>query len=106
MIDKRLLLIDLKKSLEEQFRDSIRNVVLFGSQARSEAGEYSDFDILILLNRDYTWIDENSIFDICYKIDLKYDIVIDAHLLSLKELESGRGKQPIFINALKNGIVV
>ena len=44
---------------------------------------------------------KNTILDICYDIDLKYDIIIDAHLLSTQELESKRGKQPIFVNALK-----
>jgi len=42
--------------------------------------------------------------DLCYDIDLKYDIVIDVHILSTNELESLRGKQPIFINALRTGL--
>lgn len=104
MTDKRIILIDLKRKLEEQYSDSVKNVVLFGSQANNNANEYSDYDVLILLNQDYNKNDENKILDICYEIDLKYDIVIDAHLLSTKELETKRGKQPIFVNALKNGI--
>jgi hypothetical protein len=47
---------------------------------------------------------QNRIFDICYDIDLKYNIIIDVHLFSTKELESKRGRQPIFVNALKDGI--
>lgn len=104
MIDKRLILIDLKHKLEEQYSDSVKNVVLFGSQVNNNSTEFSDYDVLILLNQDYSRNDENRILDICYDIDLKYDIIIDAHLLSTKELESKRGRQPIFVNALKNGI--
>lgn len=104
MIDKRLILIDLKNRLQELYSDSVKNVVLFGSQATDKATDYSDYDVLILLNEDYTRQDENKILDICYEVDLKYDILIDAHLLSMKELNSRRGKQPIFRNALKNGI--
>jgi len=104
MIDKRLILIDLKHKLEEQCSDSVKNVVLFGSQVNNSSTEFSDYDVLILLNQDYSRNDENRILDICYDIDLKYNIIIDAHLLSTKELESKRGRQPIFINALKNGI--
>lgn len=104
MPDKNVILIDLRHKLEEQYSDSIKNVVLFGSQANDNAHEYSDYDVLILLNKNYSRNDENRILDICYEIDLKYDIVIDAHLLSTKELETRRGKQPIFVNALKNGI--
>ena len=104
MIDKRVILVDLKRKLEEYYSDSVKNVVLFGSQANNRANEYSDYDVLILLGQDYTKNDENRILDICYDIDLKYNIIIDAHLLSTKELDTKRGKQPIFINALKNGI--
>ena len=104
MIDNRLILTDLKHRLKEQYTDSLRNVVLFGSQANNKSHEFSDYDILILLNQDYNRNDENKILDICYDIDLKYNIIIDAHLLSIKELDSKRGRQPIFVNALKNGI--
>jgi predicted nucleotidyltransferase len=104
MIDKKLILTDLKHKLEEQYSDALINVVLFGSQANNKSTEFSDYDILILFNHDYNRYDENKILDICYEIDLKYNIIIAAHLLSTKELESKRGRQPIFINALKNGI--
>ena len=104
MIDKNVILLDLKTRLQDQYSASINNIVLFGSQANNNANEYSDYDVLILLNNDYTKQDEDRILDICYDIDLKYNILIDVHLLSVKELDSKRGKQPIFVNALKNGI--
>ena len=104
MTDSKLILNDLKFRLLAKYSDSVNNVILFGSQASNKASEYSDYDILILLNNDYSRQDEDAIFDICYDIDLKYDILIDVHLLSTNELMTGRGKQPVFINALKNGI--
>jgi predicted nucleotidyltransferase len=90
--------------LEEVYSNSIDKVVLFGSQATNKATQYSDYDVLILLKQDYNGNDENRILDICYDVDLEYDILIDAHLLSTNELKTKRGKQPIFVNALKNGI--
>lgn len=105
MIDKKIILTDLKRRLEDQYPVPVK-VVLFGSQASNRANEFSDYDILILLGHDYSSVDENNILNICYDIDLKYNILIDAHLLSTRELNSKRGKQPIFINALKNGIYV
>ena len=104
MIDKRVILRDLKDNLKIQYQDSVKNVILFGSQAKGKAHSDSDYDILILLDTDYSGKDENKILDICYEIDLKYNIIIDAHLLSLKELTSIRGKQPIFVNAINSGI--
>ncbi len=104
MADNQLILSDLKRKLQEQYSDSIQSVVLFGSRAKNESTDCSDYDILMVFDQEYSRADENRILDICYEIDLKYDIVIDAHWLSTQELESKRGRQPIFVNALKNGI--
>jgi len=98
------ILSDLKEHLQQHLGDDIRDVVLFGSRAYGNAREDSDYDVLIILNRDYTSSDEEQILDLCYEIDLKYDILIDAHLLSVAELNSPRGRQPIFTNAMKEGL--
>jgi len=103
-MDKVFILKDLKDNLQKLYQGSVKNVILFGSQAKGLANENSDYDILILLDKDYSGKDEDKIFDICYDIDLKYNIIIDAHLLSLKELKTIRGKQPIFMNAINFGI--
>lgn len=64
----------------------------------------SDFDVFIILDNDHNWKDENKILDLCYDIDLKYNILIDAHIISQKEINSKRGKQLIFINAINSGV--
>jgi len=102
--DKLTIIKELKSILIDQYKGSVRNVILFGSQAKDTETENSDYDVLIVLNNDYSGRDENKILDLCYEIDLKYNIVIDAHLLSLKELGTLRGKQPIFINAINSGL--
>ncbi|HYX10179.1 MAG TPA: nucleotidyltransferase domain-containing protein [Bacteroidales bacterium] len=104
MIENQKILIDLKQHLQKHFGDSVKDVVLFGSQARGDSREYSDYDILIILDKDYSGKDENKILDLCYDIDIKYNILLDIHLLSDREIETKRGKQPIFINALKSGL--
>jgi predicted nucleotidyltransferase len=104
MTDKIIILRDLKNCLRKLYNDSVREVILFGSQALNAANENSDFDVLILLDKDYSGKDENQILDICYEIDLKYNIIIDAHLLSVHELSTIRGKQTVFVNAINSGI--
>jgi len=104
MIENQKILIDLKQYLQKHYGDSVKDVVLFGSQARGDSREYSDYDILIILDKDYSGKDENKILDLCYDIDIKYNILLDIHLLSDREIETKRGKQPIFINALKSGL--
>ena len=104
MTNKIDIIRDLKENLQKQYHDSVKEVILFGSQVKDITNENSDFDVLILLDRDYSGKDENQIFDICFSINLKYNIFIDAHLLSIKELTTIRGKQSIFVNAINTGI--
>ena len=104
MKDKNKILSELKAYLNKNFGPSVRKVILFGSQAKDLNKPDSDFDVLIVLNKDYSWQDENKILDLCYDMDLKYNILIDAHIFSDHELSSQRGKQPFIENALKNGL--
>lgn len=99
---KKIILSDLKHDLMLNY--DLNSLVLFGSQITDSANENSDFDILIVLNKNKSHQDENDIMDICYNIDLKYNIIIDSHVITTAELSTLRGRQPIFVNALKNGI--
>jgi uncharacterized protein len=98
------ILSELKNHLIRNYGNSVKDVVLFGSHARGDSNKYSDYDVLIILKNDYSGQDENKILDLCYDIDLKHDILLDVHIISIKELETIRGKQPIFTNAIKSGI--
>ncbi len=59
---------------------------------------------MIVLKENYNARDENKIYDLCYDIDLKYNIVIDAHIISQLELTTLRAKQTMFYTALNTGI--
>lgn len=104
MTDKLTIIRDLKAYLQKDYNNSVKDIILFGSHARAKSNEHSDYDVLIVLENDYSARDENRIYDLCYDIDLKYNIIIDAHLISLRELTTLRGKQPIFTTAIKTGI--
>ena len=47
-----LLITHLKKELKRSLGKSIRNIILFGSQAENKAHIDSDFDVLIILNSE------------------------------------------------------
>jgi predicted nucleotidyltransferase len=53
MTDKLIILRDLKNHLQKGFQNSVKDIVLFGSQATGKPTENSDYDVLIVLNRDY-----------------------------------------------------
>ena len=69
------------------------------------AEQFSDYDVLIILKNDYDWKYRRLISGLCYEIDLKYDIIIDSKIISLNELNhSIKGKDPLFLDAIKDGL--
>ena len=109
MKNKAQILEELKKSLRDRFGNDIREVILFGSQAAGTAHKDSDYDILIVLRRhyDYDWKFRDRVTDIMYDTELRHDILIDTHLISVSELgHSPRGAQPVFVNAVRHGVYV
>lgn len=104
MKNQLVILNDLKLHLRNEYKDALKDIILFGSQATGKAKRYSDYDILIILRDSYDARDENKIYDLCYDIDLKYNIVIDAHIISQSELTTLRAKQTMFDTALNKGI--
>ncbi len=103
-IDKQIILKDLSYLLKSRFSDNVKDIVLFGSHVYGKAHTDSDYDILIILKQKVDWKIEREISDLCYEIDLKYDIITDTHILDELELSTLRGKQPIFVNAISNGL--
>ena len=103
-VDKRNVLMDLNILLKKRFADDLLDIVLFGSHANGRNRKDSDYDILIIMKKKADWKIEREISDLCYEIDLKYNITTDTHVIGEPELNTLRGKQPIFINAIANGI--
>lgn len=102
---KNIVIIkELKDRLQERF-SFISKVILFGSQAKGEAVEFSDHDILIIVNRSISWQQRREILDEVYVSDLKYNIVTDVKVISEPDLKSLKGKQPFVQHALQEGMV-
>ncbi len=105
-MEHKLFLDELKKILNERLGDIIDEVILFGSRVTGTPQNYSDYDVLIVLSIDYNSDLEWKIYDICYDLDLKYDIIIDVKLITKNELSTIKGKQPFIMNAIETGIHV
>jgi predicted nucleotidyltransferase len=94
---------ELKSKLLDRFPENLNEVILFGSQLSDHFTTESDFDILIVVKGVRDWKLEREISDICYDIELKHGIITDTHVLSESELDSPRGRQPIYLNAINQG---
>jgi predicted nucleotidyltransferase len=105
MKDKKTFLKELKDLLVAHFGEDINNVILFGSQVTGKTHEDSDFDVLIILNRDFDWDYQRRVTAVVYDLELKYDIFIDKKLISIDELHhSIKGKHPLYWDAIEQGI--
>jgi len=95
---------ELKEGLQKKF-NIVSDVILFGSQAKGNAFEFSDYDILVIIRHPISWTQQREIADEIYSIDLKYNILTDVKIISEPELKTLKGKQPFIQRALREGIV-
>ena len=96
-VNKKTVLKDLSHLLRSRFQDDLKDIVLFGSQAYGNAHKDSDYDILVILKQKADWKTEWEISDMCYEIDLKYNIITDTHIIGESELTSLRGKHQFLL---------
>jgi predicted nucleotidyltransferase len=105
MMDKLILLEKLKNFLVARFGEDIREIILFGSRAAGTDREDSDYDVLIILNRDYDWRYRHNIISAIYELELEHDVFIDAKIISTQELHHTiKGKHPLYADAIREGI--
>ncbi len=45
------IVIDLKAKLQNELGENIQDVILFGFRLTGEAGEFSDYDVLIIIKQ-------------------------------------------------------
>ncbi len=105
-MDNITILKDLRELIFKSFGNILDKIILFGSRESGFSDIESDYDILIILKEDYDWKTEREIYDLCYEINLKYDILIDVKIISTNELQSIRGKQPYILQALESGLQI
>ena len=92
----------LKQELKGRF--DLKDMRLFGSKARGEAGPDSDVDIMIELDKRSSKI-ESEIDDITFDINLRNDSFITTIVFGQDELQHGPMKEsPIYKAICKEGI--
>jgi len=108
--DKRFLgiLSDVKSELLDVFGDSLRQLILYGSYARSEEHFDSDIDIMILVEESDTALRKynDRIASVMTQLSLKYD-----RMISLTDESYGRFVKyndilPFFRNVENDGIEI
>lgn len=96
----------LKSQINTLYQNRLYNLVLFGSQARNEAVEGSDIDVLIVLkDENVNAVKELRIItDLITSLSLEFNEVISCVFVSEKRYLNE--KSPLLLNVRKEGIVL
>jgi predicted nucleotidyltransferase len=102
-LDKIIFLV--KQWFTEQYQDNLESIILYGSQARDDAKEYSDIDILVVLKRAFNYreeIEKTSHF--IADLSLENDTVISRAFISTQRFHEENN--PFVLNVRKEGITL
>ncbi|TEU10317.1 MAG: nucleotidyltransferase domain-containing protein [Anaerolineales bacterium] len=103
--DLKIVLPDLKKALRDTYGDRLVRLILFGSQARGQAGPESDVDVAVLVDGEiepFREIDRLSY--ILADLNLRYGLLISVLPLSTQTLETAEG--PFWRNLREQGVTI
>ncbi len=82
---------EIRPRLAAAFQDRFRGVLLFGSEARNQAGDDSDVDLMVLLKGPVRLgRDLETIVDALYPLQLRVDRPIHALPVSSEAFKEGR----------------
>jgi predicted nucleotidyltransferase len=99
----RAIVAKLKRQLEELYGPRLSRVVLIGSQARGDATEDSDIDVLIVLKGSFRPREERRrTLDAIAELSLEHDVVIADVIAS--EHDYIQGTAPLYAAARREGI--
>ena len=104
MADIDIILRCLKSDLKAALGDKMGDLILFGSLSRGDFAEYSDVDLLILVEGSLTREEKKRADDLIAGYSLKYDIVISGLIYPAKIYQ--HFNTPFLLNVKEEGILV
>jgi predicted nucleotidyltransferase len=94
------------KGLRKQFPRRIREVYAFGSKARGDHGEWSDFDVLVVV-KDRNPSIEEAIISVFVDEELRTGLLFTPLVKDLKAFESEKKfSTPFYENLVREGIAL
>ena len=95
----------LKDILTRDF--GLVKLVLYGSKARGDSHRESDIDVLLVLRDEFDWRTKHAIYDVCFDINLEYDVLIQPIIYSQVRYDDPLIRAtPLYQNVLEEGVAV
>jgi uncharacterized protein len=105
MYDREQILQMIRQSVHTA--DPEAEVILYGSQARGDYRLDSDFDILVLLNKDkITNADEARIGYPLFKLELSAGVAISPVIYSKTAWQTRHRISPFYKNVMREGVML
>lgn len=101
---KEILLTEIKSAIASVDPDA--KVILFGSRARGDSKEGSDWDLLVLSNKAINSKLDNEFRTVIYDIELEFEQVLSIFLFSLEKWNEGASPSPFYDNIRKEGFLL
>lgn len=98
------VLIEVIQRLHETLGDNVERIILFGSRARGDAHEDSDYDILLLVKK-HPKVLENQLNDITYEILDHFGKLAMLFAFESSAYESSK-IEPLFLSIKREGILL
>jgi len=92
------------KQIKTQYGDNLVKVILYGSRARGDSDESSDYDLLLIFDKVTPEI-KNYINDLEGEFLYEFSIIISARCISKNDLVQ-HIYEPFLMNIQKEGIVI
>lgn len=102
--DKRLML-EVKEAVTRLVPDA--EVILYGSTARGQRQPDSDYDLLVLTDRELDVEGIRALYDVIYDIELERDVLMSLARYSREQWESSVFRGSLYQKSImKEGIVL
>jgi len=82
-------------------RDRVHKMILFGSQARGDAGPYSDMDVVVILDNLSDERDFDYVSDCAWEAGFEHGIVIVPVIFTQEEWENSPERYSLLAQAVE-----
>ena len=95
-------------SIHDIYGSHLRNVILYGSYARGDYNDYSDIDIMILVDLNDMDIKKyrHQLSDITFDINIDNDIDIKPMAVNAQHFDKWVGTYPFYSNVMEEGVML